>query len=127
MVHEKISHMKNETLLSALEETAEKLAITLDYDDLRKGVVASYGDSFTLRGKKHIVIDKRLTAGEKADLLLEILARFDTESIHLPPDIRSRLDEERERSSKETQTGQIAQIFSTGTSAAVSDEESALD
>ena len=92
--------MKDDALLAILEQTAEKLSIKLDYDDIRKGDVASYGDSFILRGEKHILIDKTLNTQEKADLLIEILARFDTEEIHLPPDVREKLIREREREEK---------------------------
>lgn len=93
--------MKDDALLAILEQTAEKLSIKLDYDDIRKGVVVSYGDSFTLRGERHILIDKTLNTQEKADLLVEILAKFDTEDIHLPPDVRDMLVQEKERTEKE--------------------------
>lgn len=89
--------MKSDALLAILEQTAEKLSIKLDYDDIRKGDVVSYGDSFILRGEKHILIDKKLNTREKADLLVDILAKFDTEDIHLPPDVRELLEQEKER------------------------------
>ncbi len=95
--------MKDDALLEVLEQTAEKLSIKLDYDDIRKGDVVSYGDSFTLRGENHILIDKKLNTQEKADLLVEILAMFDTEDIHLPPDVRDMLVQERERLEKEAE------------------------
>ena len=88
--------MKNDALLTLLEETAEKLSINLDYDDVRKGVVTSYGDSFKLRGTQHILIDKTLTTDERADLLIDILSKFDTEDIHLPPELRERFEQARQ-------------------------------
>ena len=57
--------MKDDALLAILEQTAEKLSIKLDYDDIRKGDVVSYGDSFILRGERHILIDKKLNDREK--------------------------------------------------------------
>ena len=89
--------MKDDALLAILEQTAEKLSIKLDYDDIRKGDVVSYGDSFILRGERHILIDKKLNDREKCDLLVEILAKFDTEEVHLPPEIRTLIESERER------------------------------
>lgn len=89
--------MKDDALLATLEQTVEKLSIKLDYDDIRKGDVVSYGDTFLLRGAQHILIDKKLSTREKADLLIEILAKFDTEDVHLPPDVREMIDQERER------------------------------
>lgn len=89
--------MKDDALLTILEQTAEKLSIELDYDDIHKGDVVSYGDTFILRGKRHILIDKKLKEGEKCDLLVEILSEFDTEDIHLPPEVRALIETERER------------------------------
>lgn len=89
--------MKDDALLTILEQTAEKLSIKLDYDDIRKGNVVSYGDSFILRGERHILIDKKLNNREKCELLVEILAKFDTEDIHLAPEIRAKIDKEKER------------------------------
>jgi len=89
---EKISSMKDESILNLLEETAEKLSIKLGYDDLRKGVVATPGGIFVLRGEKRILIHKGLTVKEKIDVLTDILSDVDTEAVHLPPDVRERLD-----------------------------------
>ena len=100
--------MKNDALLAILEQTAEKLSIKLDYDDIRKGDVVSYGDSFILRGEKHILIDKKLNTQEKADLLIEILAKFDTEEIHLPPDVRDMLSQENERTRERAEKAEVA-------------------
>ncbi len=87
--------MKAEELLNLLEETAERLTVKLDYDDVRKGVVTSYGDSYILRGERRILIDKSLDTGERADLLIKILAKFDTEGVFLAPEVRTRIDEAR--------------------------------
>ncbi|MBE9531626.1 MAG: hypothetical protein IME98_02335 [Proteobacteria bacterium] len=89
--------MKDDALLTILEQTAEKLSIKLDYDDIRKGDVVSYGDTFILRGERHILIDKKLNDREKGELLVEILAKFDTEDVHLPPEVRTKIDREKER------------------------------
>ena len=85
--------MKDDQLLTILEETAEKLGVEMAYDEVRKGEVSSYGDSYILRGQNHILIDKRLDTSERAGLLLEILSSFDSSAIHLPPEIRERLDQ----------------------------------
>jgi hypothetical protein len=83
--------MKDETVLSLLEETAERLSIKIGYDDLRKGEVATPGGLFTLRGEKRILIHKSLSVKDKVDVLTDILAGIDTEDVHLPPDVRERL------------------------------------
>ena len=84
--------MKDESVLTLLEETAEKLSIKLGYEDLRKGVVATPGGIFVLRGEQRILIHKGLSLKEKIDVLTDILSGVDTEQIHLPPDVRKRLD-----------------------------------
>ena len=47
--------MKADELLNLLEETAERLSVKLDYDDVRKGVITSYGDAYVLRGERRIL------------------------------------------------------------------------
>lgn len=89
---EKMTGMKDESILTLLEETAEKLSIKLGYEDLRKGVVATPGGIFVLRGEQRILIHKGLSLKEKIDVLTDILSGVDTEDIHLPPDVRKRLD-----------------------------------
>lgn len=101
--------MKDDALLAILEQTAEKLSIKLDYDDIRKGDVVSYGDAFLLRGARHILIDKKLNTKEKCDLLIEILAKFDIEDVHLPPDVREMIDQEREREQAKAEKTQEAE------------------
>jgi hypothetical protein len=84
--------MKETELLELLEKTAEKLSITLEYDDLRKGAINTTGGSFVLRGEKHILVHKHLAIDEKIDLLTEILSTMETEELHLPPTLRQSLD-----------------------------------
>ncbi|MDP2681965.1 MAG: hypothetical protein Q8P28_04040 [Deltaproteobacteria bacterium] len=84
--------MKDEIILPLLEEAAEKLTIKVSYDDLRKGEVNTPGGSFVLKGERRIIIHKKLYTGEKVDILMELLSEMDFEGIHLPVEIRERLD-----------------------------------
>ena len=84
--------MKDETILPLLEEAAERLTIKVSYDDLRKGEVNTPGGSFVLKGERRIIIHKKLYTGEKVDILMELLSEMDFEGIHLPVEIRERLD-----------------------------------
>ena len=83
--------MKDNELLELLEETAEKLSVRLEYDDLKKGEIDTHGGSFLLRGARHILIHKHLTVAEKVDVLTELLSQMDTEAIQLVPELRTRL------------------------------------
>ncbi len=84
--------MKDEALLTILEETAERLSVKITYDDLRKGVVNTPGGSYILKGEKNILIHKGLETSEKVDLLFSLLSSYDTEALHLPPEVRTRLE-----------------------------------
>lgn len=83
--------MKNQELLTLLEETAEKLSIKLSYEDLRKGEVNTPGGMFLLRGEKRILIHKGLSVKEKIEVLTDLLAGVDTEGVHIPPGVRKKL------------------------------------
>lgn len=84
--------MKDEEILSLLEDAAKRLSIDLNYDDLKKGEINTHGGAFVLKGKRHILVHKHLTTGEKIDVLTQILSQFDTEAVHLPPHIREMLE-----------------------------------
>jgi hypothetical protein len=84
--------MKDEIILPLLEEAAEKLSVKVYYDDLRKGEVNTPGGSCMLRGERRIIIHKKLYTREKVDILMELLSEMDFEGVHLPLEIRERLD-----------------------------------
>ncbi|MBI5886694.1 MAG: hypothetical protein HZB85_08985 [Deltaproteobacteria bacterium] len=84
--------MKIEAFLSAMEDIAAKLGIKLSYEDLHKGEVTTHGALFTLRGSRRIIIHRGLAPLERADLLAEILAGEDIDSMHIAPEVRARLE-----------------------------------
>ncbi|MBE7413750.1 MAG: hypothetical protein HS130_00410 [Deltaproteobacteria bacterium] len=89
--------MKDEALLQALEEAAERLSIKLSYEDLRKGEVTARGGIFQLRGETRIIVHRGLPVKDRAEVLTDILSGVDTSSIHLAPGVRERLEKARER------------------------------
>ncbi|HBR17378.1 MAG: hypothetical protein A3G39_04270 [Deltaproteobacteria bacterium RIFCSPLOWO2_12_FULL_43_16] len=89
--------MKDEMILPLLEEAAEKLSIKIHYDDLRKGEINTSGGTCVLKGEKRIIIHKKLHTREKVDVLMELLSEMDFESIHLPTEIREKLDKIKDR------------------------------
>lgn len=84
--------MKEQDLLNLLEEAFQKLSIRLDYEDLRKGEVNTDGGMFMLKGEKRVLVHKGLSVEDKVEVLTRVLARMDTESLHLPPAVRKRLE-----------------------------------
>lgn len=93
--------MKDDTLLTTLEETAQKLSIQVEYDDLKKGAVDTPGGLFTLKGEKRILLHKGLSPPERVRVLTELLAAEEIENIHLPIEVRELLENERERGMKQ--------------------------
>ncbi len=85
--------MNDDSTLKILEDTAEMLAIKLDYEDLRKGAVNTDGGIFMLKGEQRILIHKGLNVKEKTNLLARILSGIDTEGVHIPPAVRKRLED----------------------------------
>ncbi len=87
--------MKDEALLEKLEETALRLSIKVDYDDLHKGEVRTNGGIFTLKGEQRILIHKKLSLKDRVGVLLHLLSLLDTEGIHLPEAVRKRITSSR--------------------------------
>ncbi len=84
--------MKDELLLEKLEETAGRLSIKVDYDDLHKGEIRTNGGLFTLKGEERILIHKKLSTKERVGVLLRLLSDLDTEGLHLPDTVRKRIE-----------------------------------
>ena len=68
------------------------MSIKIQYDDLRKGEVNTAGGIFKLKDETRILIHKGLSTEEKVDKLLTLFASLDTETVHLSPIIRKRLE-----------------------------------
>lgn len=85
--------MKEHELLELLERSIEKLSIKLNYDDLKKGEINTHGGAYVLRGERFITVHKHLSPSEKIDILFEVLSEVETEEVHLPPEVRRRLEE----------------------------------
>ncbi|MFQ5479937.1 MAG: hypothetical protein ACE5DW_01515 [Thermodesulfobacteriota bacterium] len=84
--------MKDELLLEKLEETAGKLSIKVGYENLHKGEVRTNGGIFTLKGEQRILIHKKLSLKDRVGVLLHLLSLLDTESLHLPDAVRTKIE-----------------------------------
>lgn len=84
--------MKNEQILSMLEETAEKLSVKLTYENLHVGEVNTTGGICQLKGEQRMIVHKGLSVKEKIEVLTDLLSTLDTEGVHLAPGVRERLD-----------------------------------
>jgi hypothetical protein len=80
--------MKSEQLTEALEAAAKQLAIDVRYEALAPGSVSGSGGLCKVKGAWWVIIDKKATASERATVLIEALAQFDTDNVFLPPKAR---------------------------------------
>jgi hypothetical protein len=80
--------MEENLLLQELEEIAEKLSISVQYDDLMGMDFRVKGGLCKLRGKNVIIMDRRTPPRERIDLLARALRQFDLSSMFIKPYIR---------------------------------------
>jgi hypothetical protein len=101
-VRGRISMMEETRLLQELEEIAERLSIAVRYDDFIGMDFKVKGGLCKLRGRNFIIMDRRAPIGERIDLLVRVLRRFDLSSVFLRPYIRSIIGESAESQGKGT-------------------------
>jgi len=80
--------MEENRLLQELEEIAEKLSISVQYDDLMGIDFRAKGGLCKLRGKNVIIMDRKTPPRERIDLLVRALSQFDLSSISMKPYLR---------------------------------------
>ena len=84
--------MQNEGLLTALEELAEQLKIPVTYASLATEELPARGGMCVIHGERRIILERSLTAREKAYLLAAGLAQFDFEDVFLLPAVREAIE-----------------------------------
>jgi hypothetical protein len=94
--------MEENRLLQELEEIAEKLSISVQYDDLMGMDFRAKGGLCNLRGKNVIIMDRKTTPRERIDLLVRVLRKFDLSPIFIKPYIRLIIGDDSETQDKGT-------------------------
>jgi hypothetical protein len=90
--------MEENQLLQELESIAEKLSISVRYDDLMGADFKVKGGLCKLKGENVIIMDKKMPPRERIDLLVRALSQFDLSPIFIKPYIRHLIgDDSRER------------------------------
>jgi hypothetical protein len=84
--------MNESALLQHLEGIAEKLALTVNYQNLRKLGIYSRGGLYRLKEEQVVLIETSLTLSEKIDTLADALSRFNLEDVSMPPLVRKIID-----------------------------------
>jgi hypothetical protein len=88
--------MKADQMTEALEQAATHLGVRVRYETMT-GETAGGGGLCKVKGQWCVIIDRKTPSAERAALLVEALAGFDTEGIFLPPQIRDALAAQRAR------------------------------
>jgi len=84
--------MDDNTVLSLLEELADKLSIPIRYEII-KDELTGLGGLCRIEGKFNLIIDSKATAKEKIQIMAEALSRFDLGDIYVKPALRDLLEE----------------------------------
>jgi len=79
--------MKAEQMTEALEQAAAQLGVRVRYEAMT-GDTAGAGGLCKIKGQWSVIMDRRTPASDRAALLVEALAGFDTDALFLPPEIR---------------------------------------
>jgi hypothetical protein len=82
--------MKAEQITELLEQAAAHLGIRVRYETMT-GDTAGGGGLCKLKGQWCVIIDRKTPASDRAAMLVEALAGFNTDDVFLPPQIREAL------------------------------------
>ena len=85
--------MRDESLLTALETLADQLRIPVTYAMLATDELPGRGGLCVLHGECRIIIERTLSARQKARLLAAGLAEFDFEDVFILPAVRQAIEE----------------------------------
>ena len=86
--------MKPQQVTEALEAVAAQLGVVVSYEAM-SGDASGAGGLCKLRGEWRVIVDRKSTASDRASILAEALAGFDTEGIYLPPQVREAIQAHR--------------------------------
>ncbi len=86
--------MKPEQITEALEQAAAHLGVRVRYETMT-GDTAGSGGLCKLKGQWCVIIDRKTPPSDRAAVLVEALANFNTDEVYLPPQIRDALSAKR--------------------------------
>jgi hypothetical protein len=86
--------MKPEQITETLEQAAAHLGVRVRYETMT-GETAGAGGLCKVKGQWCVIVDRKTPPAERAALLIEALAGFDTEGVYLPPEVREAVQAKR--------------------------------
>jgi hypothetical protein len=93
--------MKPEQMTEALEQVAVQVGVRVRYETMT-GETAGAGGLCKLKGQWTVIIDRRTPTADRAAVLIDALAGFDTDGVFLPPQLREALQLKRAASRPDT-------------------------
>jgi len=82
--------MKPEQITETLEQAAAHLGIRVRYETMT-GDTAGGGGLCKVKGQWCVIIDRKTPPSDRAAVLVDALANFNTDDVFLPPQIREAL------------------------------------
>jgi hypothetical protein len=79
--------MKPEQITETLEQAAAQLGVRVRYETMT-GDTAGSGGLCKVKGEWCVIVDRKTPSADRAALLIEALAGFDTDGVFLPPQLR---------------------------------------
>lgn len=83
--------MDDKTILSQLEEMAERLGIKVRYESLKLDGPSHAGAFCRINGEDVIFMNKKSATKEKIHLLIDTLKRHDLSDVYVAPALRKKL------------------------------------
>jgi hypothetical protein len=94
--------MKPEQITETLEQAAAHLGVRVRYETMT-GETAGAGGLCKVKGQWCVIVDRKTPPAERAALLIEALAGFDTEGVYLPPEVREAVQAKRVQQQQQQQ------------------------
>ena len=96
MDQKKALPLNDEVLLHQLEELAERIGITIRYENMHAEDAPGSGGLCRLKGAYVLIVHSRATVREKIRVVTRALRQFDLYGIYLIPVLRELLEESEE-------------------------------
>jgi len=101
--------MKPEQITETLEQAAAHLGIRVRYETMT-GDTAGGGGLCKVKGEWCVIVDRKTPPAERAALLIDALAGFDTDEVFLPPQIREAIAAKRALRAPQTDSDSAAAV-----------------
>jgi len=87
----KEDRLRDEEIMKALEEVAERLSVQVHYEEMKAFEFRVEDGSCRVKGEPSIFIDRKRPLKEKISILARELNKFNLEDIYVPPLLREKI------------------------------------